>query len=95
MARGFVDGFGSCALKWFSEAENTDRVVPNAYWDPKLKASLKAYHDFITMLAEARVVAFTQTCQERVGAFFVKNKSRKLRLIVDFRAPMLGVARRC
>ena len=85
-ARVYVEDLKNVVLRTSGlERGAADEEPPPPYWDPKLRASQKAYHEFIVTLADAGVAGFTQECQERVGAFFVKKKNGKLRLIIGAR----------
>ena len=60
---------------------------PEAYWDPKLRHSAKAYRDFIVEPHNRGMIAFTDKPYDSVGIFFVKKKDGRLRLVVDARRP--------
>ena len=66
-ARVYVEDFKNLVLRTSGlERGAADEEPPPPSWDPKLRASQKAYREFIVTLADAGVVGFNQECQERV-----------------------------
>ena len=53
------------------------------FTDPKLKHSPSRYFDFIERLFQAGLLRFSQQVRGRIGAFFVKKKNGKIRLVLE------------
>ncbi|CAK0887158.1 unnamed protein product, partial [Prorocentrum cordatum] len=59
--------------------------LPNLYFDPVLEAQPAKWEGFCRDLRDRGLVRWTRTYKEKVGLFFVHNKSGELRLICDVR----------
>jgi len=55
------------------------------YHDPVLRRGSKQYLRLIRRLHAAGMIEFSRSCAEKVGLFFVRKKSGKLRLVIDAR----------
>ena len=70
--------------EWGHEMETG--VCIHNYWDPVLKKSRSSYEQFVRMLHQAGMIAFTKRPLGRTGVFFVKKKNGKLRMVLDCRS---------
>jgi hypothetical protein len=61
-----------------------NNFVP-CYTDPTLKRSRACYHDLVRKMHDGGLICFTQRPLCRVGAFCVKKKNGRLRLVIDCR----------
>ena len=62
-----------------------EKGVPRVYHDPVLKNNRSHYLSFLKSLWDCGVVSFASQVKVQLGCFFVFEKNRKLRLIIDAR----------